>query len=187
MQLSSLNNHAGSIVVKAATWYAQGPGFESWHIAFFLFLDIHVHRNVKLYLPCLYMVYTWSGQVWTQSSSHMYMSDCVYTQYVYCTYTLHTLSYSVYTFTCIVHRCFLMFAVTIIHSCLYVVHTRLNCPCNRHVLCYRTGIQYPVHTVFSNVCKGYCRWVAFLWHFCIFPYKHVCQLMYLDKLSMYCE
>ncbi len=70
-------------------------------------------------------------------------------------------------------------------GCLYVVHTRLNCPCNRHVLCYHTGIQYPVHKVFSNVYTG--RWVAFLWHFCIFPYKHVCQLMYLDKLSMYCE
>jgi len=41
--------------------------------------------------------------------------------------------------------------------------------------------------VFSNVYKGYGRWVAFLWHFCIFPYKHVCQLMYLDILSMDCE
>jgi hypothetical protein len=79
-----------------------------------------------------------------------------------------------------------MFDVTIIHNCVYLVHTRLNCPCNRHVLCYHTGIQYPVHTVFSNVCKSYsgCRWVAFLWHFQLFVYRH-CYSQYILSLSRY--
>jgi hypothetical protein len=141
--------------------------------------------------PCTYIAYTLSYLVCTctctQACQISLRNVCGLIWYEPCIYIVYTLSYSVYTCTCIVHGCFSMFDVSIIHCCVYSVHTCLNCPCNRHVLCYHTGIQYPVQTVFSDVCKGYCRCVAFLWHFSIFPYKHVCQLLYLDKLSMYCE
>ncbi len=90
------------------------------------------------------------------------------TVYIACIYIVYTWIHPVHTCTCIVHGCYLMFSATIIHHCVYIVHTGLNHTCDRHVLCYRTGIQYPVHTVFSNVCKGYCRWVAFLGHFLLF-------------------
>jgi hypothetical protein len=60
----------------------------------FLFFIFHVHRNVKLYMPCMYEVYTWSEHglnkyVHTYVCKYMYIVwtvfDCIYV-FVHCIY-----------------------------------------------------------------------------------------------------
>ncbi len=60
--------HAGSVlVVKAAGCYAHDCGFEAGALHGVSFFVFFVHGRVKLYMPCMYMVYTWSEHVCTQT------------------------------------------------------------------------------------------------------------------------
>jgi hypothetical protein len=51
---------------------------------FWLF-DFHVHRNVKLYMADMYMLYALSEQVWTLTSMCIHVCFCTY-MFEYCVY-----------------------------------------------------------------------------------------------------
>ncbi len=81
-------NHAGSIVVKAAGYYVQYHEFESSQQQFLLF-TFHVHRNVKLYMPCMYLVNTWFGHVCTR----IYMIGIQLRTRLHCPCNMYVLHY----------------------------------------------------------------------------------------------
>ena len=87
--------HAGSLMVKAAGYYAHDCGFVPSSLQFFfVFL---VHGKVKLYLPCMYMVYTWSKPVSTQTYIQIPVYSCVYTVWTF--YEWNTcIHYCIYVF-----------------------------------------------------------------------------------------
>ncbi len=79
-----------------------------------------------MYILCIYTVIRGIYMYMHFLNPVCWWTDMVHT----CIYIVYTLSCSVYTCTCNVHECFLMFAITIIHHCVFLVHTHLHIPCN---------------------------------------------------------
>jgi hypothetical protein len=70
--------HAGSAVVKAAGCHAHDRWFVPSSLQFFFCISCF-HGKVKLYMPCMYMVYAWSKHVCAQTYMQIPVHSCIYT------------------------------------------------------------------------------------------------------------
>ncbi len=69
-------------MVKATIWYAHDCGSEP-NLSNFLPFDFHVHRNMKLYIPDMYVLYS-MYIVWTSMYTNMREHTCMLvSQYVH--------------------------------------------------------------------------------------------------------
>jgi hypothetical protein len=110
--------HAGSVVVQAAGCYAHDRGFPA--LCIFFFFVFLVHGKVKLYMPCMYTVYTWSKHVFTQTYIQIPVYSCMYT--VWTLYEWNTcIHYCIYVF---VHDTYMAWTwLYVWYTYLYMSHS----------------------------------------------------------------
>jgi hypothetical protein len=67
----------GSTVVKETVWFAHDGGLEP-SLSKLLLFDFHLHRNVKLNMPDMYVLYKLSEQVCTLTCMSIHICCCIY-------------------------------------------------------------------------------------------------------------